>query len=383
VRRLVLLISAIVMVDTMFYAVVAPLLPHYSDTLGLSKAAAGILSAAYPAGTLLGSLPAGLLVARVGSRQTVLAGLALLASSSVVFGFAENVAVLDAARFVQGIGGACSWAGGLAWLIDAAPAERRGEMIGTALGAAIGGALFGPVVGAIADAATPEVVFSSVVVVTCALGAWALTMPPPPRSERQGLGAVGRALRRPPVLGAMWLVALPAVAFGTIAVLGPLRLDNMGAGGVAVGATFLVAAAIESVMSPFVGRFSDRRGRLVPIRIGLAVGGALLCLFTLPDSAVVLAILIVLTTAALGTFWAPAMALLSDAAEASGLQQGLAFGLMNLAWATGQVTGSAGGGALAKLTSDAVPQLLVVVAAAATLLATQRIGRVRRVGSAA
>ena len=34
---------------------------------------------------------------------------------------------------------------------------------------------------------------------------------------------------------------------------------------------------------------------------------------------------IVATTAALGTFWAPAMALLSDAAEATGLRQGLAF----------------------------------------------------------
>ena len=44
VRRLVLLISAVVLVDTMFYAVVAPLLPHYADELGLSKAAAGLLT---------------------------------------------------------------------------------------------------------------------------------------------------------------------------------------------------------------------------------------------------------------------------------------------------------------------------------------------------
>ncbi len=37
-RRLVLLASAIVLVDTLFYSVVAPLLPHYSDELGLSEA---------------------------------------------------------------------------------------------------------------------------------------------------------------------------------------------------------------------------------------------------------------------------------------------------------------------------------------------------------
>ena len=43
-RRLVWLVSAIVFVDTLFYAVVAPLLPHYADALGLSKAGAGLLT---------------------------------------------------------------------------------------------------------------------------------------------------------------------------------------------------------------------------------------------------------------------------------------------------------------------------------------------------
>jgi hypothetical protein len=66
------------------------------------------------------------------------------------------------------------------------------------------------------------------------------------------------------------------------------------------------------------------------------------------------------------------MALLSDAAEATGLQQGLGFALVNLAWASGQVAGSAGGGSLAKMTSDAVPLLIVVAFALATLAALSR-----------
>ncbi|MCW2985155.1 MAG: Arabinose efflux permease, partial [Conexibacter sp.] len=140
-RRLLLVLSAIVFVDTTFYAVVAPLLPHYADDLGLSKASAGILLAAYPAGTLVGALPSGIIAVRFGPKRTVLVGLGLLAVSSIAFAFATTAVMLDLARFLQGIGGACSWAGGLAWLVGEAPPERRAELIGTALGAAIGGAL--------------------------------------------------------------------------------------------------------------------------------------------------------------------------------------------------------------------------------------------------
>jgi hypothetical protein len=49
------------------------------------------------------------------------------------------------------------------------------------------------------------------------------------------------------------------------------------------------------------------------------------------------------------------MALLSDAAEAEGVDQAFAFALVNLAWAGGQVVGGSAGAALADAYSDAVP----------------------------
>ena len=119
------MVAAIVLVDTMFYAAIAPLLPYYSHHFHLAKAQAGVLAAAYAAGTLLGSIPAGWMAARVGVRATILTGLGLMIGSSVVFAFAQDVALLDWARFVQGVGGAGSWAAGLAWLIERAPASRR------------------------------------------------------------------------------------------------------------------------------------------------------------------------------------------------------------------------------------------------------------------
>ena len=143
-RRLLLFASAIVFVDTMFFAAVVPLLPRLSDDFELSKTAAGILSGAYAAGTLAASVPAGLLASRVGVRATLFTGLGLMSASGIVFATANDIVLLDVARFAQGVGGACSWAGALGWLIGAAPRERRGELIGSAMAAAIGGVLFGP-----------------------------------------------------------------------------------------------------------------------------------------------------------------------------------------------------------------------------------------------
>jgi hypothetical protein len=66
------------------------------------------------------------------------------------------------------------------------------------------------------------------------------------------------------------------------------------------------------------------------------------------------------------------MALLSDGAEEAGLDQGYAFGLVNLAWAVGQVVGSAGGGAAGRVGGDALPYIALAVVCALTLAAASR-----------
>src|SRR5258708_32494559 len=85
--RLLGFVCAIVLVDTIFFAAITPLLPHYVRAAGLSKAAAGVLVASYPAGTLAGAPPGGLLVARVGARRTVLLGLAGVSPHPPAFGW--------------------------------------------------------------------------------------------------------------------------------------------------------------------------------------------------------------------------------------------------------------------------------------------------------
>jgi MFS family permease len=368
-NRLLLAISIVVFVDTMFYAVLAPLLPGLVRELHLSKASAGLLTASYPLGTLVGSIPGGVLAARAGPRTTVCTGLFLLMVSTIAFGCVDNVVALDIARFIEGIGGACSWAGGLAWIVDDAPANRRGALIGKALGAAIAGALLGPVIGTVATATGRTASFCVLAAGVGGLLLWASRRPSSHHSSGQGWSSVRAALVRPDVISGMWLVALPAVASGLLNVLGPLRLHGAGVAAGGVGAAFLAAATLEAALAPLVGELSDRRGRLLPLRAGLLAASVVLLCFTLPRNPFLIAVMVVLLAAALGLFWAPAMAMLSDIAETQGLDQGLAAALMNLAWAGGQILGSGGGGSIAKAAGDSVPMATVAGLCGITLVA--------------
>ena len=195
---------------------------------------------------------------------------------------------------------------------------------------------------------------------------------PPAKVYEQGLSEVRAALARRGIASGMWLVALPAIASGVMTVLAPLRLHQLGASAAAIGATFLLAAVAEALVSPTIGALSDRRGRLLPLRLGLALASGLLLCFTLPSSALVLACLVVAVDAALGAFWAPAMAMLSDAAEQHTLDQGLAAALMNLAWAAGQALGSGVGGPIANASGDAIPTGIAAGLCLGTLVAISR-----------
>jgi MFS family permease len=257
-------------------------------------------------------------------------------------------------------------------MIGAAPRDRRGQYIGTALAAAVAGALFGPVLGAAAGALGQEPVFGAVAVVGLAMMVWALRMAAAQPEGDSRFKTLIRSLGDRRVAAGMWLTTLPGVLFGTVAVLGPLRLDELGAGSAAIAAAFLIAAAFEATIAPLIGRLSDRRGRLVPSVIGVAGGGLIMAALPWPESALGLSVLIVFAGPLIGMLYTPAMAMLSDGAEAAGVAQGFAFALVNLAWATGQTAGAAGSARLADAAGDRVPYFVLVGVCAVTLIGLLR-----------
>ncbi|HWB21762.1 MAG TPA: MFS transporter [Gaiellaceae bacterium] len=374
-RRVLYLAGAIVLVDTIFFTALTPLLPHYADTLGLGKAGAGVLAAAYPAGAFFGAIPSGIVAARLGVKPTVLAGMTVVATTTALFGFADAAWQLDLARFCQGLASSFSWTGALAWLVASAPPDRRGSLIGKAFAAAVGGALFGPVLGGIASIAGTSWTFGVVAAASLAVTVWAALTPATKPDEPDGIVTLVRALGDAKIRLAFWFVVLPALSFGTLSVLAPLRLSELGFGAVAIGAVWLVTAGLEAVWNIRIGRLTDRAGPLVPIRGALIASIVIAALLPWPNHRFELAVLVACAGLAFGSFYTPGMTLLTHAAEERGLDYGYAFALMNLAWAPGQAGGAAVGGAVAEATSDAVPYLTLVALALLSLAGLRRFDR--------
>ncbi len=358
-RRLLILASAMVFLDIAFMSAIAPLLPSYVHDLGLSKAQAGILSAAYAAGTLVAALPAGYVAGRLGPRRTVIIGLALIGAASVVFGLVDEFHALVAARLVQGAAGALVWSGALTWLVTSAPEDKRGSLIGTVLGIAITGALLGPALGAAAGTIGTGPAFSAILVISVVLIYFSWGVPDTSMPDRQPLGDVFHALISRPVLDASLFVVAPSLMFGAVDVIVPLRINSLGGGHVVIAAGFIGGAALEAVLAPLAGRASDRIGRRTPYALGLAICALSMIVIAVAGSLAGVLGGLVLSSLGAGLCFAPAMAVVADIAEDSELHQGYAAGLSNIGWAAGQVLGGIGGGVIAELTGNAATGIAI------------------------
>ena len=152
-----------------------------------------------------------------------------------------------------------------------------------------------------------------------------------PALAAEPLAILTRSFTNPRILGAAWFVLLRAPVRRARRAR-PLRLDELGFSAVAIGATWLTAAALESVAAPLLGRLSDRRGRLLPLRFGLVMSAGVAAVIPWLGNAWPLALAVVAAAVAFGSFWAPGMSLLADRAEALGLEHAYAFALVSMAW---------------------------------------------------
>lgn len=359
-QLLLVLAAAAIFVDTTFFTVLTPLIPHYRDA-GVGEAGIGALSASYALGSLAFALPAGFLAVRHGPRQVVLVGLFGMAATSVLFGASASAALRLSSRITQGAFGAMVWSGALTWLIEGSPPSRKGEAIGAATGVGIFGALVGPTIGAAAALTTPPLIFSSLAGLCVVLFVWAAAMPSYSRNVSVlRTRAIRQMLQSRAVRRSLFLFTAPAVCFGVLAVVVPLRINYLGGGAILIAVAYTGSAAVEGASAPFSGRWSDTVGRFRPYALGIAVCGlASLGIFVAPSPLLVVVGVFGASLGA-GLCSTPAFVLLSDSAAGNATHQGIAVSVANLGWSAGQAVGGFGAGVLTTVGGSRVPVGLAV-----------------------
>lgn len=367
-RRLLALTATAAFLDTIFFSVLAPLLPHYRDS-ALSGSSIGLLTAGYALGSLAFAIPAGVLAVRLGPRRVLVASLVGLSIGSIWFGAAAAGLPLVLARLLQGASGAAIWSGSLTWLIEGSPPARKGEAIGIATGVGIFGALAGPAVGAFAALTSPGLIFPMLGLICLAVAVFAGTTRSPGLAAIGGSSQLAGAFRSPSVRRSLFLFTAPAVCFGVMALSAPLRMASLGGGAVLIGLAYTGSAAAEGLLAPVVGRWSDSSGRLKPYTIGLGLAGVAVIAVAFAPSSLLLLLAIIAASAGCGIFVTPAFALLSDSAERTSTYQGIAVSLANVGWSAGQAVGALAAGFL-QAGGESLPLVLASAILFGTLLFT-------------
>ncbi|HEY8815842.1 MAG TPA: MFS transporter [Candidatus Dormibacteraeota bacterium] len=337
--RLVVFVGSVFAAESAFFAVVPPLVPQLVRAGHLTTTEVGLLVAAYPAGVLLAAIPSMALVDRRGVRVATVIGIAVLIASTLGFGWGNDPLVLDASRFVQGVGGAVAWAGALAWLTSTTARERRGSVIGGAIGAALVGTVIGPPIGAFASSIGRGPVFSALAVVLVLLLLAAPRQAPAAAPLRGSVQAILKLLssRRAAIGNGLLLVI--GVVGGTLWSLVPLLVVHRGGGAGVIAVILAVSYTLAALMNVYMGGISDRFGRLLPTLAGLAASAVLLPVVPLVTPLYLLFIVCVAAQSTISALWTPTAAMVSDGAEGTAAGQAVGVATMNAAWAAGGATG--------------------------------------------
>ncbi len=372
-RRLALLLGAVIALDATMYSSITPLLPELRDSVGLTGATTGLLVGSYALGLLAFAIPSGWITGRVGAQASVVAGALLLAVASVTFGVADSAAVLILARFLQGVASALQWAGAMTWLIGASSPSRHGVVIGTIIASSVAGSIVGPLVGVVTAATARALVLPVIAVVAVLLCLTLRGLERPHSSGAFSLRVVLGAVRRPWFLTLIWIVTLCAGTFGALAVIAPLRLDDLGGSATLIGSAFFAGAVLEMAIGPIAGRVSDLRGRRLPMAVAMVTAGALLMAWYLADALWPSLVLLALAWPAIGLMVAPAVAGMTDVGRSRALSIAGIAGLTNFIWALGEALGALGAGLLVSAGRAALGSAVI----AALLIATLALLRVR------
>ncbi len=297
--REIKVLSAIAFCVALGFGIVAPSIPIYAATFGVSAFLASAVISVFALARLISAPAAGALVDRVGERRVLTLGLLIVAVSSAVAGLAQSYSQLLILRGFGGIGSSMFTVSAMALTLKLARSEQRGRAAGAFQAGFLLGGIAGPAAGGAVVALSIRAPFF-VYAVTLLAAAWVSwrylpnapgTKPEEPGAESQPADSTEtpptdqapEPAPEPPTLrqalrSRAFLAALAAnltnglVMFGLRASLVPLFvISGLGGEPSLSGIGFLVAAVTQALLLLPAGRLADFRGRKPALIIGAAL----------------------------------------------------------------------------------------------------------------
>jgi len=250
---------------------VLPVLPRYvHGPLGAGDIAVGVVIGSYAISGLLLRPIAGRLADRRGRKPTVVVGGLLLCLSGLLYLAGLGIVGLIVARLVLGAGEGAVYTAGSAWIIDLAPAARRGRVLGLYGLAVWGGLSVGPLAGELLLQTSG---YSAVWIFAAAMPLLgALIASQVPDSFEPVAHAEPHPLIAPEAVRPGLAVALASVGYAAVATFIVLHLEARDVGH---GALVFGAFAAMIVLTRLVaGDLPDRVGA-ARVAIGATLGEAL------------------------------------------------------------------------------------------------------------
>ncbi|MFB4320517.1 MFS transporter [Actinomadura sp. 21ATH] len=353
--------------DMLVHGLAVPVLPLLPAVVEAGPAATGVLFSSYAATMIIATLFAGRIVDRHGPKLPLLIGLVGLAAATLLFAAGGPYWLLLVARIAQGIAGGMSWVAALSLIAATTGLDKRGQAMGIAISSLTLGVLLGPpLAGFLAErlgTAAPFLFAAAIALIDGVLRVFLVKGSPRVTDDPGGPLAVLR------VPGSISIVIAVAVGAAVLSGIEPVLPAHLGAGSLAIGLLFGLAALAAIIANPIVGRYVTTAPPRLLIGAGVVAVAAALVVIGFAGGPWRTSIGMILLGVSSALLLAPATTMIGE----QGLRStpptlGGSYSLYNLAYAAGLAAGPL-------LTGFAVQQAgftaaMIIAAVALALLGT-------------
>lgn len=322
--REVATVSAIAFCVALGYGIVAPVLPVFAESFGVSAFAASAVISLFAFMRFVSATPSGWLVNRFGERWVLGVGLSIVSVSSAFAGLAQTYPQLLILRALGGTGSAMFTVAAMSLLLHKVDSEHRGRATSLYQGGFLFGGLAGPAVGGLVvhfSIRAPFFVYSATLLgaVLTAL----LTLEKLPKQvevakqtadQQSVVLQVSDALKLHPYRTALSVNLVTSLTSFSLRIsLIPLFvIEVLNRDARTASISFLISSIVQAIMLPMTGKLIDTKGRRPALIIGSAVLTIALGALTFGQSLITLYLSMVLFGASAAYLGAAPSAIVGD-----------------------------------------------------------------------